>query len=183
MTQTETIRDSLLDAAERRARTTGYNGFSFRDLAADVGIKSASVHYHFPTKPDLAYALLERYREDALRQLGVAGDAQTALERVADLFRRAALSGEMCLCGAIGAAIGAVPPEVQASAARFSEALAEWLMEAPDWREALPVPPLSIVAMLEGALLLSIAARDPALFDAAIDPVLGAQPRNGATSA
>ena len=32
-------------------RRGGFHGFSFRDLAADVGIKSASVHYHFPIKP------------------------------------------------------------------------------------------------------------------------------------
>ena len=30
----------------------GYNGFSFRDVAAEVGIKSATIHYHFPTKAE-----------------------------------------------------------------------------------------------------------------------------------
>ena len=46
--------EAIMDAAERRIRELGYNGFSFRDIAADVGIKSASVHHHFPTKPALA---------------------------------------------------------------------------------------------------------------------------------
>ena len=32
------------------AALAGYAGFSFRDLAAEAGIRSASAHHHFPTK-------------------------------------------------------------------------------------------------------------------------------------
>src|SRR3712207_8206920 len=42
--------ERIMDAAERRIRAAGYGGFSFRELAAEVGVKSASVHHHFPTK-------------------------------------------------------------------------------------------------------------------------------------
>lgn len=41
----------------------GFGGFSFREIAADVGIKSSSVHYHFPTKEDLAAAIVRRWAE------------------------------------------------------------------------------------------------------------------------
>ncbi len=44
------IAESIMDAAELRMRGGGFNGFSFREIADDVGIKSSSVHYHFPTK-------------------------------------------------------------------------------------------------------------------------------------
>ena len=56
-------RSAILDVAERRIRAHGYNGFSFREIADEIGIKSASVHYHFPTKADLAAAVAKRYRE------------------------------------------------------------------------------------------------------------------------
>lgn len=50
----ETTRaDDVLSAATKRFSSRGYHGISFRDLAKDVGITSASVHYHFPTKSDL----------------------------------------------------------------------------------------------------------------------------------
>ena len=42
--------ERLMDLAEAHIRNAGYGGFSFRDLAAEIGIKSASVHHHFPTK-------------------------------------------------------------------------------------------------------------------------------------
>ena len=47
----------ILDIAERRMRQTGYNAVSYRDIAAEMGIKSASLHYHFPKKADLGAAL------------------------------------------------------------------------------------------------------------------------------
>ena len=53
-----------MDAAERRMQLGGFGGFSFREIAADVGIKSSSVHYHFPTKEDLAAAVIRRWAEE-----------------------------------------------------------------------------------------------------------------------
>src|ERR1700730_10108565 len=51
---------AIMDAAERRMRKGGFNGFSFREIAVDVGVKSSSVHYHFPTKENLAAAVIQR---------------------------------------------------------------------------------------------------------------------------
>ena len=45
-----TKKQELLAVAQNKVREGGYNNFSFRELAKEVGIKSASVHYHFPTK-------------------------------------------------------------------------------------------------------------------------------------
>ena len=36
--------ERLMDLAEAHMRNKGYGGFSFRDLAAELGIRSASVH-------------------------------------------------------------------------------------------------------------------------------------------
>jgi AcrR family transcriptional regulator len=54
---------AILDSARVLMMDRGYNGFSFRDIAAEVGIKSASIHYHFATKADLAEATARAYRE------------------------------------------------------------------------------------------------------------------------
>ncbi|WP_254065657.1 TetR family transcriptional regulator [Acidisoma sp. L85] len=34
---------------------------NFRDLAAQVGIKAASIYHHFPSKADLGAAVARRY--------------------------------------------------------------------------------------------------------------------------
>ena len=58
------VKTAIMDAAERRMQLGGFGGFSFREIAADVGIKSSSVHYHFPTKEDLAAAVIRRWAEE-----------------------------------------------------------------------------------------------------------------------
>jgi AcrR family transcriptional regulator len=105
----------ILDSAERQARRRGYNGFSFRDLAADVGIKSASVHYHFPTKAELGAAVAQRYTERFMAHLGDPADPEVApdalLERYVAAFRRALVRDrQMCLCGLLGAEVESLPP-------------------------------------------------------------------------
>jgi TetR/AcrR family transcriptional repressor of nem operon len=57
-----TTADRILDAAEEFWARGGYRAFSYHDVAAAVGIRTASIHYYFPTKADLAEAVLARVR-------------------------------------------------------------------------------------------------------------------------
>ena len=59
----------ILDVAERLTQTKGFNGFSYLDLAEEVGIKNSSIHYHFKAKIDLAEALVERTHDDLIEAL------------------------------------------------------------------------------------------------------------------
>jgi TetR/AcrR family transcriptional repressor of nem operon len=57
-----TAATAILDVAEQLAQTRGYNGFSYADVAAHLGVTKASLHYHFPPKAELGCALISRYR-------------------------------------------------------------------------------------------------------------------------
>jgi TetR/AcrR family transcriptional repressor of nem operon len=50
----------ILDAAERMLQVRGYNGFSYGDVAEELGITRAALHYHFKGKAELGQALIER---------------------------------------------------------------------------------------------------------------------------
>ncbi len=94
------VKTAILDAAERRMQIGGFGGFSFREIAADVGIKSSSVHYHFPTKENLAAAVIRRWAEETSefidRELEKDPDPARAWTNA---FRGTALSeGRMCPC-------------------------------------------------------------------------------------
>ncbi len=52
---------TILDIAEELLLTRGYNGFSYNDIAEKVGIRKASIHYHFPSKSDLGSSVIRRY--------------------------------------------------------------------------------------------------------------------------
>lgn len=156
-------RDAIMDAAERMIRQGGYHDFSFREIAAEVGIKSASVHYHFPTKEGLAAAVARRYTERFIRAVD-AERASGASATVAcrEVFRRSlAEDGRMCLCGVLGAAARELPAEVASEARRFFEAGLECLVSSGMSREAA----LRLLATLEGAMLMSAALGDAASFD------------------
>ena len=178
MSDRESRAEAILDVAEDLARTQGYNGFSFRDLAQAVGIKSASVHYHFPTKADLGAALARRYTERFLAALGAPDepglDPAGRLARYIETFRRSlAVDGQMCLCGMLGAEIAALPLEVANEARGFFDRNLEWLEAALTPRGAQTGRgdvethdrALTVLAALEGAMLLSRSLGELGVFD------------------
>ena len=55
--------DQILASARTFIVAGGYNGFSYADIAGEVGIRKASIHHHFPSKVDLVRTLVARHRE------------------------------------------------------------------------------------------------------------------------
>jgi TetR/AcrR family transcriptional repressor of nem operon len=168
------IRDRILDAAEARARRGGYNAFSFRELAADVGVKSSSVHYHFATKEALTQALVERYRERTHERLGEGSmlSPDEALQRLTAIFREALVGDDrMCLCGLLAAERDALPPSVDAAVAGYFRMILDYLRGALGNDESRGTPE-AVLAGLEGALILARSLSDIAVFERAL-----AQPR------
>ena len=53
---------SVLDVAERLVQVRGYNGFSYADVAAELQLSKAALHYHFAGKAELGEALLSATR-------------------------------------------------------------------------------------------------------------------------
>ena len=51
----------ILDVAEQLVQVRGFNGFSYADIAAELGITKASLHYHYRGKAELGRALITRY--------------------------------------------------------------------------------------------------------------------------
>ncbi|OQW74804.1 MAG: hypothetical protein BVN33_07530 [Proteobacteria bacterium ST_bin13] len=158
------MREAILDATERRVRQGGYNGFSFRDIAADVGIKSSSVHYHFPGKELLVDAIAERYIERTREFLGDPARmrADAAIERVAALFLKAdETDGLMCLCGILAAESAGIPPVLRPRVSAFFTLLIDWLTTALGEKDG-SLAAGEVVAQLEGGLMVSQTLTNPA---------------------
>ncbi len=168
------MKEAILAVAKTTAQAHGYGGLSFRELAKEVGIKSASLHYHFPNKADLAAALARRYADEAERQL----EALLASSRdPAVLFRayghafRAALENDnrMCLYGILSAERDELAPEVHAEVERFAEVNVRWLTKllALDGKtpKAAQRQAVSLFAAVEGAQLVARGRGDLKLFD------------------
>jgi TetR/AcrR family transcriptional regulator, transcriptional repressor for nem operon len=159
------VASAIMDAAERRIRYGGFSGFSFREIAADVGVKSSSVHYHFPTKETLASAVVHRYTDRVAAfvrdQVAAGQDPITVWTRI---FRSSLQANAgMCLGGILGAAACDLPPEVAAEVRRFFKVCLEMIEAAG----LSPDSAAQLLAKLEGAMLVANALGDIAAFDRA----------------
>lgn len=169
----------LLDAAQELVQVRGYNAFSFRDLAERVGIKSASIHYYFPSKGDLCRALLVRYRQRfnaALADIDRRGRGpRRKLKCYTQLFRNTLEMGNrMCLCGMLAADLETLPPQVHDELRGFftdnQEWLAKVLTEGQETGKArfdgnAEAEARLIVSGLEGAMLVARLYGDLKLFE------------------
>ena len=70
-------RERVLIAAETLFRQRGYNVITMRDIAEEVGIRQASLYYHFPSKEQLFITVVEqvfeRHRNGLQQVLAEAG--------------------------------------------------------------------------------------------------------------
>ena len=173
---TNDTRETILAAAQATVQAKGYNALSFRELAKEIGIKSASIHYYFPTKGDLGAELARRYTDNAMKYfeqlIAQGGPVGEIFARYVAVFR-AALQNDnrMCLYGVMAAEYGDLPEAVRREVDAFSRANVEWLVRllAPRHPEldttALRARALAIFAAIEGAQLVARGRGDIAIFD------------------
>ena len=134
MAITTDTRERILAAARLTVQDRGYGGLSFRDLAKDVGIKSASIHHYFPTKGELGGALAERYTIRLLHYLdGLLAeglDRKTCIRKYTEVFRQTVRNeNRMCLGGIMAAEFRELPEEVRIEVAKFGEMNVDWLVK------------------------------------------------------
>jgi TetR/AcrR family transcriptional regulator, transcriptional repressor for nem operon len=125
-------RQRILDSAQRLTQTRSFEGFSFQDIADEIGIRKASLYHHFESKDDVAVAMLQRAADWVSAQFKkVEGrEPRERLEAYFDLFREIHGKAErMCPGGSFAAVFDAVSSPVQASLHRFSKMHLDWLEE------------------------------------------------------
>ena len=114
---TTDVKTKLLDTAQAMVQCKGYQGFSFHQLSKAVGITTASIHYHFPTKAKLAVALLQRHvneLESVMQQILNSEQAFTdKLRSLARVYETTLSKKQICSCSAMAGEFDGLPKEVQ----------------------------------------------------------------------
>jgi TetR/AcrR family transcriptional repressor of nem operon len=167
----------LMDLAEFHIRDGGYRGFSFRELAAEMGIKSASVHHHFATKDTMTAAVARRYAERFLT--AVASQANDKDDDVVAVYRNAFRDafhrdGRMCLFGVLGVESGVLSPEIADVIRSFFRGCIEDLSRRMGGPESV-TRAFHIMAALEGGMMLARAYDDIEAFDRATAGLVSAK--------
>lgn len=176
---------AILDVAERLAQTRGYNGFSYADIAAELGVTKASLHYHFPSKAELGRALIVRYHavfDAALHAI----DQQAAkppekLRRYVELYDSVMRNDRICLCGMFAAEYATLPAPMQEELKLFFDMNERWLTAVLLdgrrsgsflFKESANERARLFLGALEGAMLIARSYGDPRRFQAAAERML-----------
>ncbi|WP_164115451.1 TetR/AcrR family transcriptional regulator [Sphingorhabdus sp. Alg239-R122] len=178
------MREQILDMAENGYRQGGYAALSYRDIAALLGIKSASVHYHFAHKEDLGQAVVERYTNNFLAGLGAPDthdeNPLQRLERLTIAYQNAYQdSGSSCLCAVMGAVSSELPKQVQTAVSLFFQRLLNWTDRALGHGKANAISPAHIISALQGAMIMSVATGDAKHLDRIAEELLTAARERG----
>lgn len=146
-------RDKIIEVADTLLRTNGYNDFSYKDISAIIGIKTASIHYHFPTKTDLGIAIIQAHA-DRLQQDTAKLRSRVPLERLErfiQYYYKLSGAGQVCVVGAFASDLGAVDENIRLKLNDFMQQTANWIREILEDGQA------------DGTFHLNIAAQDKAV--------------------
>ena len=175
----------ILDVAERLAQSRGFNGFSYADVAAELRLTKAALHYHFAGKAELGEALIGRYSARfaaALEALdSSASSAPAKLEGYANLYLDVLREKRMCLCGMLAAEYQTLPQRMRDAVIHFFDANEAWLQRVVDQGQqdgtlyaggSATEIARAIVGGLEGAMLVARPYGDLTRFQAATTHLL-----------
>jgi TetR/AcrR family transcriptional repressor of nem operon len=187
MPATTDTADEILRCARTLIIVGGYNGFSYADIAAVVGIRKASIHHHFPTKVDLVRTLLQRYRAEV--DAGIA-EFERQYSNPLDQLRSYVGYWEdcvgdpttsFCVCALLATQIPVLPQELVLELRAHFRSLSAWLTSVLDRgakQGTLTVAGSAhaeaetFMATMHGAMLSARAYGDPAAFRAITAPLI-----------
>ncbi|HEY2259721.1 MAG TPA: TetR/AcrR family transcriptional regulator [Solirubrobacteraceae bacterium] len=177
--------ERVLDVAEGLMQTRGFNSFSYADIARELGVTTASLHYHFPGKAELGRALIVRYSERFAAALGQiyrdVPDGRARLAAYAALYADVLRNNRLCMCGILAAEYQTLPQPMREAVIRFFDDNQTWLVSVlaeglSERTLTFTGPPddvaQSILSTLEGAMLVARPYGDTARFDASARQLL-----------
>jgi TetR/AcrR family transcriptional regulator, lmrAB and yxaGH operons repressor len=171
-------RPALIESAATLFRRQGYAATGLNQILDDAGVKAGSLYHHFPRgKQQLAAAVVDTAGaaiEQLLRRL-LAGGRPVAdiVDRWIDLLS-AALAGDQrdgCPIEPIATESVNASPLVRAASARAFQgwsAAIEDRLNSEGWSDVdAEAVAIAVISLIEGALILSRIAGDPAALNAA----------------
>jgi TetR/AcrR family transcriptional repressor of nem operon len=179
--RTDDPRERLLAAAKSLFCAAGYHAVGTQEICAAAGVLRGTFYHFFPSKLDLALAVLDRFAAGARDEFAAIaagpGDPATRLAKIFDLDRKMVARQKAETGRVHGCLWGNFALELAASEAAASKRIAAILK---DWSEAIapaiedlvaagtipdqPVAEASraVLSLLQGSVVVAKATNDPA---------------------
>lgn len=126
-------REVILACAQALLQQRGFNGFSYQHIAAELGLRTAAIHYHFPAKDDLGVALVRRYRDNFqnwARDQQFSGSGWTRLQAYLGTYlcHLEFEEGRLCPGGVFGSDFGVLSDDMRVEARMLMRETYGWLV-------------------------------------------------------
>lgn len=132
----ENRKSQIIELSLRNIREKGYLSFSYDDLAKELGVTKASIHYHFMKKEDLGLAVCTKLKEGLEKSYLNIDQAQINSEDKPWEFisRRANQIGnnEVCPISSLQADYNFLPIAMQESVQQLSQMEIDYLKKLLD---------------------------------------------------
>ncbi len=124
-------RRQIVQLADTLIREQGYNAFSFYDISKSIGIKTASIHYHFPAKADLGLAVIDYHTERLNKVIDSYSDKSPleCLDKFLSIYTSIRNENKVCLVGSLATDFNTLDEQVQARLRAFSETMLNWVSQ------------------------------------------------------
>jgi TetR/AcrR family transcriptional repressor of nem operon len=154
-------REHILDAARDLIQTRSYLGFSFQDVADQVGIRKPSMYHHFSSKEALGVAVIRESIQGFRNWTGAkTRTPEASLSRYFSMYRNALHASEaVCPAGAIAPGWGCINDDLRQAVRDLRDTQVLWLtdvlraLNANDGSSSAEVLAGYVFAVCQGASL------------------------------
>ena len=126
-------KEQILDVAEELLQTRSFSSFSYQDLSDRLGIRKASIHYHFATKQALGVALTKRFLESRKARLAnieqESDDPWTRLDAYFQYGDEMLEKGRICPAGILQAEFNVLPEPIREGEQQLFSTTIAWLSD------------------------------------------------------
>ena len=122
-------RNEIIRVGDELIRDKGFNAFSFYNISRELGIRNASIHYHFPTKADLGLAIVDKHIAD-LEELIERVEGKPPMDQLRaylSIYSCARAEGRICVVGALGGDINTIDTQIRARLEVLAHKILVWV--------------------------------------------------------
>ena len=174
----------IADTFQNMVMQRGFNAVSYGDLAKELGIRTASIHYHFPTKAELGATVLTRYRDSFKNAWkDIDPDDPESYVRAYESFMAPIrpvrdMDGVSCLFGVLGATQKTLCTNIQGILSEFFVEQEVWLVnvfkggrdkDVFHFQGSATSFAKLYASALQGAMLIKKSTNNPKHFDAVVE--------------
>lgn len=108
----------------------GYHSFTYKHIAQQLNIQNAAIHHYFPSKDDLAVAVIEKDKGDFAAMM-ICMEAANPAEKIEAILNNYITyynqGHKLCIMSTFGAVYNNIPERIQKPIKQHMDIIKEWM--------------------------------------------------------